>query len=109
KIDPLLEEFVGELAFINLIPPGIVGADFDLDGDISLVEKLLNDNSSPQTPDELNSEDIIEFSSSFPIPVEGSDSLLEETNIILSYLDDSLPELETFSFDIVKRRIVAVP
>ncbi|GJX39431.1 hypothetical protein Tco_0252734 [Tanacetum coccineum] len=59
KIDPLLEEFAGELALINLIPPGIAGADFDLEGDISLVEKLLNDNSSPQTPDELNSEDII--------------------------------------------------
>ncbi|GKC31312.1 hypothetical protein Tco_1038606 [Tanacetum coccineum] len=39
----------------------------------------------------------------FPIPVEGSDFLLEETNTILSYLDDSLPELETFSFDIEEK------
>ncbi|GJY00537.1 hypothetical protein Tco_0357555 [Tanacetum coccineum] len=34
----------------------------------------------------------------FP-PGMGSDFLLEETNTILSYLDYSLPELETFSFD----------
>ncbi|GJZ31431.1 hypothetical protein Tco_0576478, partial [Tanacetum coccineum] len=99
KIDPLLEEFAGELALINPIPPGIAGADSDPEGDIRLVEKLLNDNSSHRTPDELNSKDIIEFFSAFPIPVEDSDSFLEETNTILSYLDDSLPELETFSFD----------
>ncbi|GJS84700.1 hypothetical protein Tco_0751241 [Tanacetum coccineum] len=29
KIDPILEEFAGELAHIALIPPGIVEADFD--------------------------------------------------------------------------------
>ncbi|GKB46450.1 hypothetical protein Tco_0897203 [Tanacetum coccineum] len=103
KIDPLLEEFAGELALINPIPPGIAGADSDPEGDIRLVEKLLNDNSSHRTPDELNSEDIIEFFSAFPIPVEDSDSLLEETNTILSYLDDSLPELETFSFDVEEK------
>ncbi|GKA28124.1 hypothetical protein Tco_0714292 [Tanacetum coccineum] len=103
KIDPLLEEFAGELALINPIPPGIAGADSDPEGDIRLVEKLLNDNSSHRTPDELNYEDIIEFFSAFPIPVEDSDSLLEETNTILSYLDDSLPELETFSFDVEEK------
>ncbi|GJZ19275.1 hypothetical protein Tco_0555865 [Tanacetum coccineum] len=71
KIDPLLEEFAGKLALINPIPSGIAEADFDLEGDISLVEKF--------------------------------DSLLEKTNIILSYPDDSLPELETFSFDIEEK------
>ncbi|GJW27656.1 hypothetical protein Tco_0044531 [Tanacetum coccineum] len=103
KIDPLFEEFAGELALINPIPLGIAGAEFDPEGDIRLVEKLLNDNSSHRTPDELNSKDIIEFFSTFPIPVEDSDSLLEETNTILSYLDDSLPELETFSFDVKEK------
>ncbi|GJU74375.1 hypothetical protein Tco_1265780 [Tanacetum coccineum] len=77
--------------------------DFDLEGDIRLVEKLSYDNSSPRPPEELNSEDIIKFFSAFPIPVEGSDFHLEETNTILSYLDDSLPELETFSFDIEEK------
>ncbi|GKD51965.1 hypothetical protein Tco_1280941, partial [Tanacetum coccineum] len=96
KIDPLLEEFAGELSLINPIPPGTARADSDPEGDIRLVEKLLTNNSSHRTPDELNFEDIIEFFSAFPIPVEDSDSLLEETNTILSYLDNSLPELETF-------------
>ncbi|GJR29620.1 hypothetical protein Tco_1105852 [Tanacetum coccineum] len=103
KIDPLLEEFAGELALINPIPPRIAGADSYPEGDIRLVEKLLNDNSSHRTPDELNSEDIIEFFFAFPIPVEDSYSLLEKTNTILSYLDDSLPELETFSFDVEEK------
>ncbi|GJX98630.1 hypothetical protein Tco_0355649 [Tanacetum coccineum] len=35
KIDPILEEFAGELAHIALIPPGIVEADFDPNDDIS--------------------------------------------------------------------------
>ncbi|GJV18175.1 hypothetical protein Tco_1363498 [Tanacetum coccineum] len=111
KIDPLLE-FASELALINPIPLGIAGADSDPEGDIRLVEKLLNDNSSHQTPDELNYEDIIEFFSAFPIPVEDLlvDSLLERDNTIFSHLDDSLPELETFSFDVGKKKgIVAVP
>ncbi|GKC35249.1 hypothetical protein Tco_1047633 [Tanacetum coccineum] len=103
KIDPLLEEFAGELALINLIPSGIDEVDFDPEGDSRLVEKLSYDNSSPLPMEELNFEDIIEFFSAFPIPVEGSDFLLEETNTILSYLDDSLPELETFSFDIEEK------
>ncbi|GKE08073.1 hypothetical protein Tco_1411624, partial [Tanacetum coccineum] len=103
KIDPLLEEFTGELALINPISPGIAGANFDPEGDSRLVEKLSYDNSSPRPPKELNYEDIIEFFFAFPIPVEGSDFLFEETNTILYYLDDSLPELETFSFDIEEK------
>ncbi|GJS15662.1 reverse transcriptase domain-containing protein [Tanacetum coccineum] len=34
------------------------------------------------------------------IPYEDSDYLVEETDILLSHFDDSLPEYETFSFDI---------
>ncbi|GKC74989.1 hypothetical protein Tco_1125763 [Tanacetum coccineum] len=93
KIDPLLEEFAGELALINPIPPGIAGADFDPEGDISLVEKLLYDNSSPRPPEELNSEisdTMIESFSSSPIPVKDSDSLMEEIDIFLA-ADDSIP------------------
>ncbi|GJY91506.1 hypothetical protein Tco_0506702 [Tanacetum coccineum] len=113
----LIESFADELALINTstIPQatpsrsssynrtGRARTSLNLEGDIRLVEKLLNDNSSHRTLDELNSEDIIEFFSAFPIPVEDSDSLLEETNTILSYLDDSLPELETFSFDVEEK------
>ncbi|GJV00642.1 hypothetical protein Tco_1329912 [Tanacetum coccineum] len=80
KIDPLLEEFAGELALINPIPPGIARAEFDPEGDISLVEKLLYDNSSPRPPEELNSkisDTMIESFSSSPIPVKDSDALME--------------------------------
>ncbi|GJY30542.1 hypothetical protein Tco_0414037 [Tanacetum coccineum] len=50
KIDSLLEEFSGELAHIDLIPPGINEADFDPEEEIRLVEKLLYDNSSARPP-----------------------------------------------------------
>ncbi|GJT13938.1 hypothetical protein Tco_0860980 [Tanacetum coccineum] len=48
KFDFLFEEFSGELAHINPIPPGIEKADFDLEKEIHLVKNLLYDNSSPQ-------------------------------------------------------------
>ncbi|GKC89856.1 hypothetical protein Tco_1150505, partial [Tanacetum coccineum] len=35
KIDPILEEFAGELTHIAPIPPGIVKADFDPNDDTS--------------------------------------------------------------------------
>ncbi|GJX23918.1 hypothetical protein Tco_0228363 [Tanacetum coccineum] len=86
----LIEEFVGELAPIDPIPPGIVEADFDPKEDIRLIEKLLNDDSSPE---ELNSEipdAIIESFSPSPIPAEDSDSLMGEIDIFLAQ-DNSLP------------------
>ncbi|GJY38067.1 hypothetical protein Tco_0424431 [Tanacetum coccineum] len=87
----LIEEFAGELAPIDPIPPGIVEA--DPEEDIRLIEKLLNDDSSPHSPEELNSEipdAIIESFSPSPIPVEDSDSLMEEIDIFLAP-DDSIP------------------
>ncbi|GKA41026.1 hypothetical protein Tco_0733619 [Tanacetum coccineum] len=93
KIDFLLEKFVGELALINLIPPGIAETNFDLKEDIRLIKKLLYDNSSPRPPEELNSEisdAIIESLSSSPIPVKDSDSFIEEIDIFL-VADDSIP------------------
>ncbi|GKC15104.1 hypothetical protein Tco_1011886 [Tanacetum coccineum] len=102
KINSLLEEFFGELAHIDLIPPGIDEADFDPEDDIRLVEKLLYDNSSPRPPEELNSEipdAIIESFSPSPIPVEDSDSLMEEIDIFLAP-DDSIPSgIENDDYD----------
>ncbi|GJR63645.1 hypothetical protein Tco_1505807 [Tanacetum coccineum] len=51
KFDYLLEEFSGELAHINPIPPVIEKADFDLEKEIHLVKNLLYDNSSPRPPE----------------------------------------------------------
>ncbi|GKA27123.1 hypothetical protein Tco_0713291 [Tanacetum coccineum] len=58
KIDSLLEEFTGELAPINPIPPGIHEADFDPEGDIRLIEQLLYDDYASSDDDPLYSEDI---------------------------------------------------
>nr|GEU49074.1 reverse transcriptase domain-containing protein [Tanacetum cinerariifolium] len=93
KFDSLLEKFSGEHAHIDLISPEIDDADFDLEEEIRIVEKLLYDNSSPRPPKELNSKNYdVVIESFFPshIPVEGSDSLMEEIDISLA-LDDSIP------------------
>ncbi|GJZ69158.1 hypothetical protein Tco_0632708 [Tanacetum coccineum] len=91
KIDSLFEEFSGELAHVDLIPPGINEAYFDSEKDIRLVEKSLDKNPSPRPPEELNSEISDAIIESFsPIPVEDSDSLREEINIFLTP-EDSIP------------------
>ncbi|GJV15348.1 hypothetical protein Tco_1360671 [Tanacetum coccineum] len=93
KIDFLLEEFTGELAFINPIPPVIAEPNFDPKEAIRLIKKLLYDNSSPRPPEELNSkisDAIIKSFSPSPIPVDDNDSLMEEIDIFL-VPDDSIP------------------
>ncbi|GKC49127.1 hypothetical protein Tco_1071872, partial [Tanacetum coccineum] len=98
----LLEEFSGELAHIDSIPPRIDEADFDPDYDIRLVEKLLYDNSSPRPLEELNSEipdAIIESFSPSLIPVEDSDSLIEEIDIFLAPDDSIPPGIENDDYD----------
>ncbi|GKC21527.1 hypothetical protein Tco_1023677 [Tanacetum coccineum] len=93
KIDSLLEEFGGELALIDPIPPGIDDSDFDPEEEIRLIEKLLYENSSPRPPEEFNSEisdATIESSSPSPIPVEDSDSFIKEIDLFLDP-DDSIP------------------
>ncbi|GKD16292.1 hypothetical protein Tco_1205450 [Tanacetum coccineum] len=102
KFDSLLEEFSGELAHIDLIPPGINEADFDPEEDIRLVERLLYDNSSPRPPEEFNSENsdaIIESFSPSPIPIEDSDSLMEEIDLFLTPDDSMPPGIENDDYD----------
>ncbi|GJV72581.1 hypothetical protein Tco_1492576 [Tanacetum coccineum] len=94
KIDYLLEEFSGKLTHIDLIPPGINEANFDPEEEIRLIEELWYDNSSPRPSEESNSEisdATIESSSPSPIPVEDSDSLMEEIDLFLDP-DDSIPQ-----------------
>nr|GEU34222.1 hypothetical protein [Tanacetum cinerariifolium] len=93
KIDSFLDEFAGELILLKSIPPGIDEANFDHKEEIRLVEKLLYDNSSPRPSKEFiseNSDVAIESFSPSPIPVEDSDSLMEEIDLSLT-LDDSMP------------------
>ncbi|GKD85568.1 hypothetical protein Tco_1356722, partial [Tanacetum coccineum] len=80
KFDYLLEEFSGELAHIDPIPPGIEKADFDLEEEIRLVENLLYNKSSL-------------------IPVTDSDSLMEEINLFLASDDSMPPGIEDDDYD----------
>ncbi|GKB79163.1 hypothetical protein Tco_0946058 [Tanacetum coccineum] len=96
----LIEEFAGELAPIDPIPLGIVKA--DPNEDIRLIEKLLNDDSFPHSSKELNSDipdAIIESFSPPSIPVEDSDSLMEEIDIFLAPGDSIPPGIENDDYD----------
>nr|GEV59870.1 hypothetical protein [Tanacetum cinerariifolium] len=102
KIDSLFDEFAGELTLLKSIPPGIDETDCDPQKEIRLIEKLLYDNSSPRPPEEFSSENsdaIIDSFSPSPIPVEDSDSLMEE--IDLSFTPDYPlpPGIEEVNYD----------
>nr|GEW87912.1 hypothetical protein [Tanacetum cinerariifolium] len=104
KFDYLLKEFSGILAHINPIPLGIEEADFDLEEEIRLVENLLYDNSSPRLSEELNAEIadmIVKSLTPSPIPVEDSDSQMEEINLFLDTDDLMPPGSENNDYDSV--------
>ncbi|GJX97573.1 hypothetical protein Tco_0353371 [Tanacetum coccineum] len=99
KIDSLLDEFAGELTLPHSIPPGIDDVNLDPEGDILFLESLLYDNSSPRPPEEFNSENPTESFSPSPIPVEDSDSLMEEIDIFLDGDGSIPPGIESDDFD----------
>ncbi|GKE76065.1 hypothetical protein Tco_1542185, partial [Tanacetum coccineum] len=91
----LIEEFAGELAPIDPIPPGNVEA--NPEEDTRLIEIFLNDDSSPHSPKELNYEipdAIIDSFYPSPILVEDSDSIIEEIDIFLAPGDSIPPGIE---------------
>nr|GEY65043.1 hypothetical protein [Tanacetum cinerariifolium] len=93
KIDSLLDEFAGELILLKSIPPRIDEADCDPEEEISLIEKLLYDNSSPRPPENINSKNsdaVIESFSPSPIPFMDIDPFMEEINLFLTS-DGSIP------------------
>nr|GEX88506.1 hypothetical protein [Tanacetum cinerariifolium] len=81
KIDSLLDEFAGELI---TIPPRIGNREHE--EYISLMERLLYDNSSPCPPKDFhaNPNTIIESLPTFPIPVEDSEPFMEEIDLFLA-------------------------
>ncbi|GJR54589.1 hypothetical protein Tco_1405110 [Tanacetum coccineum] len=120
KIDPIFEEFSGELAHIAPIPPGIVEADFNQNDDTSSDDDDFEDieyvslDEVDQEEKEFDLEDIlqiqdvtlrekllnvsrlisnIESLKDNPSPVMDSDSSITS----LSFSDNSLPEFESFS------------
>ncbi|GJX15083.1 hypothetical protein Tco_0206841 [Tanacetum coccineum] len=113
KIDPILEEFAGELAHIAPIPPGIVEADFDSNDDTSSDDdnfedieyvSLEEENDVDQEEKEFNLEDIFQI----------QDVILREKLLnvhrLISNIESlkvnstlepllELPEFESFHFD----------
>ncbi|GJS29713.1 hypothetical protein Tco_0490333 [Tanacetum coccineum] len=96
KIDSLLDEFAGELI---TIPLRIVNREHE--EYISLLERLLYDNSSPRPPEDFhaNPNMIIESLPTFPIPVEDSDSLTEEIDIFPGPDDSISPGIRSDDYD----------
>ncbi|GJT48384.1 hypothetical protein Tco_0974541 [Tanacetum coccineum] len=132
RIDPILEEFAGELAHIAPIPPGIVEADFDPNDDISSDDDDFEDieyvsfeevNDVEQEEKEFDLEDILQIQDVIlrerllkisclitnieslkdnPTPIPVTDS--DSSDTFLSYSDNSLPEFESFSDDTEETR-----
>ncbi|GJY28969.1 hypothetical protein Tco_0404736 [Tanacetum coccineum] len=50
-----------------------------------------------------SSNSVDESLSPLPIPYGDSDSLMEETDTLISHIDDSFPEYETFCFDMEEK------
>nr|GEU43971.1 hypothetical protein [Tanacetum cinerariifolium] len=89
QIDSLFDEFAGELTLLRTISSRINETDCDPEEEIHLIQILLYDNLSPRPPEEFISKNFdaaFESFSPFPIPVEDSDSLMEE--IDLSFTPD---------------------
>nr|GEU96887.1 hypothetical protein [Tanacetum cinerariifolium] len=96
KIDFLLEEFAGELALINPIPPEIAETNFDQKENIHLIKKLLYDNSSPRPPKGINSKNDFEKENSCSTTIHTYISLIEYE----SFDDESDSASEIFNDDL---------
>nr|GEY12408.1 hypothetical protein [Tanacetum cinerariifolium] len=102
KIDSLLDEFASELILLKSIPPGINETDCDPEEETRLIKRLLYDNSSPRLPKEFvseNSNAAIESFSPSPIPVEDSDSFIEEINLSFTRNEPMLPGIKEDDYD----------
>ncbi|GJU14613.1 hypothetical protein Tco_1142579 [Tanacetum coccineum] len=108
KIDSLLDEFTSELI---KIPPIIVNREHE--EYISLLERLLYDNSSPRPLENFhaNPNTSIESLPAFPIPVEDSDSFREEIDIFCPFesFHVDYPDSGDSTIDVVEDIPVDVP
>ncbi|GKE64966.1 hypothetical protein Tco_1519127 [Tanacetum coccineum] len=127
KIDPILEEFAGELAHIASIPPGIIEADFDPNDDTSSDDDYFEGveyvsfeevNDIEQEEKEFDLEDILQIQDVIlrekllkisrhitnieslkdnPNPNPISVTDNDSSDTSLSFSNNSLPEFESFS------------
>nr|GEX53756.1 ribonuclease H-like domain-containing protein [Tanacetum cinerariifolium] len=102
KIDSLFDEFIGELTLLKSISPGINETDCDPKEETRFIKRLLYDNSSPRPPEEFiskNSNTAFESFSPSPIPVEDSDSLMEEIDLSFTPDNPMPPGIEEDDYD----------
>nr|GEW13678.1 hypothetical protein [Tanacetum cinerariifolium] len=102
KIDSLFDEFAGELTLLKSIPPGIDETDCHLEKETRFTKRLLYDNSSPRQSEEIvsdNSNADIESFSPCPIPVEDSDSHMEEIDLPFTPNDPMPSSIEDDNHD----------
>nr|GEZ35916.1 hypothetical protein [Tanacetum cinerariifolium] len=98
--DSLFDEFVGELNLLKSIPLGIDETDCHPKEETHFTKRLLYDNSSLRPPKEIvySNADIESFSPS-PIPVEDSDSRMEEIDLPFTPDDPMPPGIEDDDYD----------
>nr|GEX42884.1 hypothetical protein [Tanacetum cinerariifolium] len=102
KIDSLFDEFASKLTLLKSILPGINETDCDPEEENRLIKRLLYDNSSPRRPKEFvfeNSDAAIESYFPSPIPVEHSDSLMDEINLSFTPDYPMPPGIEEDDYD----------
>ncbi|GKC95363.1 RNA-directed DNA polymerase, eukaryota, reverse transcriptase zinc-binding domain protein [Tanacetum coccineum] len=69
----------------------------------SLCDKFPSENNSLSGNPTLSSDSVVKSPSPFPTLCGDSDSLMEETDTLLSHIEDSFPEYKTFCFDIEEK------
>nr|GEZ88666.1 hypothetical protein [Tanacetum cinerariifolium] len=102
NINSLFDEFAGELTLLKAIPLGIFKTDCDPEEETRFIQRLLYDNSSPHPPKEFvskNSDAAIESFSPSPIPIEDSDSLMEEMDLSFTPDDPTPSCIEEDDYD----------
>ncbi|GJX91176.1 hypothetical protein Tco_0344502 [Tanacetum coccineum] len=67
---------------------------------VSLCDKFPIENNSLSGNPTSSSDSVVESLSPSPTPCRNNDSLMEETDTLLSHFNDSSPDYETFCFDI---------
>nr|GEY73604.1 hypothetical protein [Tanacetum cinerariifolium] len=102
KMDSLFNEFISELTLLKSISLGIDETDCYPEEETHFIKRLLYDNSSPRPPKEFvfeNSDADIESFSPSPIPVEDSDSLMEEIDLSFTLDYPMPPGIEEDDYD----------
>ncbi|GJW59391.1 hypothetical protein Tco_0108726 [Tanacetum coccineum] len=99
KIDFLLEEFVGELALIAPVPPGIVEADFDPKGDTHFIENLMYAKSFPRPPETLKDDSETFIYSNNDYSSSDDDSPYSED---IDYVDALPPDSKLVNLEVVE-------